>query len=649
MNFLIASQTISWLGDEPSLQLRENLRHWTLVQSKDVPVSVAVFAFQDLNLSIQALRSFRQRDQGAAAVLVVEKLQAQQILEAVNHLHVTGIVLRTEMAAVLPQVLLHAKEQWLQRQQQERLRRDVSVQNRRIEEFNAGLEEIVRERTRVAEESRLEAEIKVMRVRRLVRFIDALSTRQSGFELLELLSKELRTFPEVIAPLLAYQSRERVAHLLHWQGRQVVEMPLRETWIPSNRLRLNDPRDQEFLANQMGRPVAKLIAIPLSVKNSILFVEHNLRSTAVEAFLQDITEFVQPLSIAFERIVLEQQLKQASLQWESTFDGISDPIAIVDIDYRTIRSNRSFAQGSYLGFCHQQFAEAKEVCAGCPAAAAMQQGQPQQGRVRIKGRTYEVYSYPILSDSNRATNVINHYVDVSADMELHSRVLQNEKMAAIGQLAGNIAHELNNPLTGIRSLAQILQKSLPAGDQVASDLTEVERAAERCQRIIENLLDFAVGGTVEKQTTIELNALVQRTLPMLKTAMREHQCQLELSEKNLLVRVEPHLFLQVVFNLVNNACQAMHKPGVVQIVTDKVSAEGKEFAELRISDTGPGIPSELQDSIFQPFFTTKAAGQGTGLGLSMSRSVVEKFGGSLQVESQTGKGAHFFVRLPLVR
>jgi len=160
-------------------------------------------------------------------------------------------------------------------------------------------------------------------------------------------------------------------------------------------------------------------------------------------------------------------------------------------------------------------------------------------------------------------------------------------------------------------------------------------------------LAFSKGGSDEKQVLISLNEIVRRTLPMLKTAMRDHRCELNLCEEEYQVRVEPHLMQQVVFNLVNNACQAMKAPGTITIETGRIEDEkGKAWIVLKVKDTGIGIPPEIIDSIFEPFFTTKEEGQGTGLGLSMCQSVIRNFGGDISVKSSRPGGTEFTIRLP---
>ena len=433
-------------------------------------------------------------------------------------------------------------------------------------------------------------------------------------------------------------------------------------WSNRSRIRAGEHEDRLYLANEFGRPFVKVLAVPLKRRAvasdqeaespATLFFEHALPDDGVDRFIGFITERLQPLSIALDRILLEDHLKYTSLQWASTFDGIKDPIAIIDIDFNVVRANRHFssanvASRSYEKSCHRVLTGSENVCRGCPVPSTLETRQPQKGPIKRGNRVYEVSSYPIrLHGDSISTNVINYYVDVTDSRELHGRMVQSEKMAAIGLLAGNIAHELNNPLTGIRSLAQVLLAELPQG-QLREDINEVERAAGRSQRIIENLLDFSKGSSEQKQVRISLNEIVNRTLPMLKTAIREHRSEIQLTDEDCEVRVEPHLMQQVVFNLVNNACQAMVDPGTIAIETDTcVDGQGRGWSRLHVKDTGAGIPPEIIDSIFEPFFTTKEKGQGTGLGLSMSRQVIEKFGGDIAVESTVGVGTHFIVRLP---
>jgi two-component system, NtrC family, sensor kinase len=614
---------------------------------------------------VDLLEFAKEKAPAASRILLTGNVELGVIEEAVNRGHVFRFVSKPWDNEQLLVDILKAIDHHQLKMTQTGLLKEVSSQNRQLERLTSGLEQLVSERTTNVESSKDEAEKKLSHVRELVRFIKDLSNLTSVDELLNLIRKELKSFHELRAPALAYVVADRTPIIIFFQGKQVVEREARQMWSPRPRMRINEHEDRVYLANEFGRPFVKVLAIPLKRRAiasessgeapATLFFEHALPDEKIDQFLSFISERLQPLSIALDRILLEYHLKWTSVQWEGTFDGIKDPIAIVDIDFMVVRANRHFAmkpnaERGYEFSCHKVFANSDLICRGCPVALALETGLPQRGQVRRGTRVYDVLSYPIrLNDDHISTNVINHYVDVTASRELHGRMIQSEKMAAVGLLAGNIAHELNNPLTGIRSLAQVLMAEVPKNGTLHDDILEVEKAAERSQKIIENLLGFSKGESDQKQVLVSLNEIVRRTLPMLKTAMREHRSEILLAPEEPMVKVEPHLMQQVVFNLVNNACQAMADAGVISIETsNNQDEEGKSWSIVQVTDTGSGIPADIIESIFEPFFTTKEKGQGTGLGLSMSQSVIQNFGGEIRVTSKVGEGTRFSVRLPVV-
>jgi signal transduction histidine kinase/FixJ family two-component response regulator len=668
---------ILWVDDDPNiLQAAERLlrtQSWEFIGTTDVsrakdllgqsPFTVLV-ADQIMSESsgVDLLEFAKKYSPYTTRILLTGKVDTAVLGEAVNRGAVFRFVAKPwENSELLSDVAASIEHHHL-RSVQANLLKEVSRQNKLLEELTSGLEQLVVERTESSEFSKNEVEAKLSRMRQLVRFIKDLALSTSIDELMTLIKKETKAFHGIRSVMLGYFTVERKPVIVYFQGKQVVEKRPRENWTDTTRLRINELEDRIYLANEFGRPFVKTLAIPLKRRASdklnqsevtaTLFFEHTFVDERIDDFLNFIGEFVQPLSIALDRILLEYNLKYTSFQWESTFDGIKDPIAIVDMNYQVVRANRHFNGRSYAHHCHQVFMQSEDVCAGCPVARALKTGQPQHGQIRHGQRTFDVLSYPIRPEGDSvSSNVINHYVDVTSARELQGRVIQNEKMVAIGSLAGNIAHELNNPLTGIRSLAQILIRELADQnkyDQVRQDLQEVEQAAERSQKIIENLLDFSKGGSDERQIKVSLNEIFARTLPMLKTAMRDHRTEIYLSEESTLVKAEPHLLQQVVFNLINNACQAMAGPGTIKIISRVVKESDQEWVELDVADTGSGISPEIRESIFEPFFTTKEEGRGTGLGLSMSQNVIQKFGGLISLQSEVGKGSCFTARLPRV-
>jgi two-component system, NtrC family, sensor kinase len=173
----------------------------------------------------------------------------------------------------------------------------------------------------------------------------------------------------------------------------------------------------------------------------------------------------------------------------------------------------------------------------------------------------------------------------------------------------------------------------------------VRTSAQRCQLIIKNLLEFSSGGVENHMQIVSMNEIVQKTLPLLKTLISQYEIDINLTDDKNTVAVEPHLMQQVVFNIINNAAQAMGDSGKLEIRTE-IIRDGGTFVALSVKDTGAGIPAEIKNQIFDFFFTTKSQGQGTGLGLSISKNIVDRFNGRIDVKSDIGKGSVFTILLP---
>lgn len=536
------------------------------------------------------------------------------------------------------------------------LLKESSHQNKQLEALTHSLEEIVEERTQFIELSHQEEGEKLNRERQLLRFIKDLSVQTSFEDILVVLRKEMRKFHKIGDPVLAFRLDESKTIFNSFQSNGIHQSESNIGFDFPKTAQVPGSDLIRYFANHFGRPFVKVYIVPLELRLTnhllggkaevILIIENSLNEKEMSLFADFIADRVRPLSMALDRVLLENQLSAFSYRWEKTFDGMRDPIAIVDIEFNVIRFNRKFSEKVWQSNkCYEGFARRTSACEGCPASEALKSGKLQVGQIQMEGRVFQVHSYPVQYDQGgHPTNVVNQYVDITQSRELYLRMLQSEKMGAIGMLAGNIAHELNNPLTGLRSLSQVLLQEADKGSHLYSDLIEIEKAAGRSQRIIKNLLDFSKGEN-QPSEYVSLDEIVERTLPMLKSALRFHRLEVDLQTLGSEVFVEPHLVQQVVFNLVNNACQAMKDPGRVQIQTWK----DESYLILQVEDSGPGIPDEMQRRIFEPFFTTKKEGQGTGLGLSMSKSIIEKFGGVIEVYKAEPHGARFVIRLPLIR
>lgn len=591
----------------------------------------------------------------APRILIAEDLTEQEVREGINKAQVFRFMrwpLSEREVWTQLESALQKHSMYLSRSL---LLRESSHQNKQLEALTHSLEGMVDERTQYIEMSHREESEKLNRERQLIRFIKDLATQTSFEDILGILRKELRKFHKMGDPILAYRlgggktffMSFQLGHFTQTESLTHFEFP-KAAQVPSAEL-------VRYFANHFGRPFIKAYVVPLELRltshfvggegEAILCIENSLSDKEMGPFIDFMGDRMRPLSMALDRVLLENQLSSFSYRWEKTFDGMRDPIAIVDLEYNVVRANRKFTDKFLQHKCYESFARRKAPCEGCPVPQSLKEGSPQAGQIQVDGRVYQVHSYPVLLEhGTRPTNVVNQYVDITQSRELYLQMLQSEKMGAIGMLAGNIAHELNNPLTGLRALTQVLLQESPKEGNLHADLIEIEKATARSQRIIKNLLDFSKGED-QPSEYISVDEVIERTLPMLKSAMRLHRLEVDLETLGISVFVEPHLLQQVVFNLINNACQAMKDPGRLRVVTK--SEAGKVLIE--IEDTGPGIPLEIQRRIFEPFFTTKKEGHGTGLGLSMSRSVIEKFGGTILFRNVEPHGSCFTIVLPQKR
>jgi len=230
--------------------------------------------------------------------------------------------------------------------------------------------------------------------------------------------------------------------------------------------------------------------------------------------------------------------------------------------------------------------------------------------------------------------------------ETRARLLQSEKLSAVGEFIAGVAHELNNPLTVMVGYAQLLEES-DLEEEYKQEVRQMAESADRCHKVVQNLLSFARQRPPE-WTQVNLHDLLDATLNFLKYELRTSNVESERRYAADLpcVMADPHQLQQIFLNITNNARQAMEEEGIkgtISIHTTYTDA----FVQVEIRDTGPGIPEENREKIFDPFFTTKEQGKGTGLGLSVSYGIIKEHGGEIVVESKTGVGTTFRIQIPV--
>ena len=350
-----------------------------------------------------------------------------------------------------------------------------------------------------------------------------------------------------------------------------------------------------------------------------------------------------------------EMVRRAKEQWETAFDALSEGIAVVDDEGRVRRSNRALADLLNMPLPNVVGTPLGEALLGKPNAlqdllVATRRGErpaPLVARSERLGRAVRVNVAPIPGAATEQSIVVM-VEDVTEQQALETQLVQSEKLAAVGQLVSGVAHELNNPLTSIAGLSEFLLEQRELGKKDRGHLQVIQEQAERAGRIVRNLLTFARKGAAER-VPVDLNDVIRRTLSLTSYDLKLKDIAVERELSGALPDVfgDRHGLQQVVLNLVTNAAHAVAENPRERPREIIVSTWFDGQVHLRVADTGPGIPDDVAQSVFTPFFTTKEPGKGTGLGLSITYSIVESHGGQITLEPRGPRGgAAFRVDLP---
>jgi two-component system, NtrC family, sensor kinase len=366
-------------------------------------------------------------------------------------------------------------------------------------------------------------------------------------------------------------------------------------------------------------------------------------------------------SVVLANSRLYEIVRQSKEEWETAFDALAEGIAVVGPTGAVLRANRALAALAELSeselvgrnFCETLFDSSEAVEELIAAARQRQRPAPLVVRLERSQRVLRLTAAPFADQPGRAASagsgpVVILVEDVTEQRILEAQLIQNDKMASIGQLVSGVAHELNNPLTSIAGLTELLLEREPRPDFPHEHLRVIHDQAERAGRIVRNLLTFARKGVAEK-TAVDLNDVAARTSLLIVYELQLHGIDLEsaLNPEPVVVLGDRYELQQVLLNLVNNAVHAVSQlePGRPRRIRLETALQSGT-AVLRVRDSGSGVPPHLISYLFTPFFTTKGPGEGTGLGLSLSYGLVKAHGGVLDYEASPEGGAEFRISLP---
>ncbi len=373
-------------------------------------------------------------------------------------------------------------------------------------------------------------------------------------------------------------------------------------------------------------------------------------------FYSEVKQKIQELEAAN----LSLRVKQSEIK--AVFDAIGDGVVVYGVkgmvQHRNHISSRLFPEETLTGrSCAALFhPDQSHSPQSCPVERALSGVSTQLSFASSKhdGQTcyFDVSATPIKDPSGQNRSLL-FIRDVTVKRHQEMQLMQAEKMSSMGVLAAGVAHEINNPLTSIAGYAEALVRRLREGGTLAADplmkdfphyLDVIVREAYRCKGIIDNLLSFSRKSEA-RMGAVNVNNIIHEVLELVSLKARHEEIRFEedLQEDLPSVSGDASALRQVFMNLVINALQSMVSSGVVEVSTASSDAE----VIVRVKDSGAGIERELLEQIWNPFFTTKEVGKGSGLGLAVSYNIINEHRGRIEVDSKVGEGSLFTVRLPV--
>ena len=369
-------------------------------------------------------------------------------------------------------------------------------------------------------------------------------------------------------------------------------------------------------------------------------------------------------------------------EWRHTFDAILDPIVILDRNLTVVRGNRAAFQllssnGAPLEGkrCHQLFAGLDQPCSCCPVPSVLREKGPVKLEVvqRYLGRTFAVACSPITIE-NDIVGFVHSVKDISQQRYLEKRLLHTHKLEAISTMAGGIAHDFNNILGAILGNADLLLYRLPAAsnkenpaagpvitfDEIYEHVLAIKRAGNRARDLVTQILAFSRQSTNQRRN-IFIAPVVREACRLLRASTPSTiDLRISIADEVGLIYADPSQIQQIVTHLATNAVQAIESGiGSIEVGLREVESGAAEqtryhnlepgrYVVLSVKDTGKGMPPDILERIFNPFYTTRDVGEGSGMGLAVLHGIITSHDGVIDVQSEQGKGTIFTIFFPRV-
>ncbi|MCP4580688.1 MAG: PAS domain-containing protein, partial [candidate division Zixibacteria bacterium] len=354
-----------------------------------------------------------------------------------------------------------------------------------------------------------------------------------------------------------------------------------------------------------------------------------------------------------EQVILQRKIESAELQFKNFIDSAHDWISVKDLEGRYIIVNKANAESfnlqpeDFIGKKPEEIVPndiADLIRSHDRSVIRDDSYHTYEETIPLQGRDhhFQTVRFPLKDYKGSTIGVSTIMRDVTSEVDLKDQLVQAGKLAAVGKLAAGVAHEINNPLTGVLAYAEDMVDELPDDNPHQEDLKVIIRETLRCRDIVRNLLDFARQET-PKLERLDPNLIVDQSLSLVEKLPQFRNITLELNKFDEIpfIKGDPHQLQQVILNFLMNSAEAMKGKGIIKLTTEYLRRYDR--CNIVVEDDGPGIPENLVDKIFEPFFSTKGT---NGLGLAVSWGIIERHRGNIEVEMSDRGGALFRIVLP---
>ncbi len=415
--------------------------------------------------------------------------------------------------------------------------------------------------------------------------------------------------------------------------------------------------------------IRTVIVFPLIIKNKVTGVisigsmKQTVYSDQDISFLYQVADH---LAVSIDNSKLYLEMVEMNKELEGTFQAVSDVLLQINPDCTISRYNQAVLKYFSVSEeemqskkCYELLYNLETACDSCVMNELHEDGNKISKIIKYNHQTLDSYFYPKFGPNKEWLGIIMYAKDISKRMQMEAQLIQSAKLAAIGELAASVAHELNNPLTAILGNAQLLLRELDPDSSQENLMKDIHHCGVRCKNIVKNLLSFSKQDDYDYEE-LHLDMLVEHALKLVSYQINK----IDVSIKNHYSKSLPSILgssqhiEQIIINLLLNAKDALNtKPdGKIKIhigttyeapyILQKNNKQSL-FSYVAIEDNGHGIDDQNLQKIFTPFFSTKQALKGTGLGLSVSLGIAAVHGGTITVDSEVGIGTTFTLFLPI--